>query len=49
IKVAMLYAAKQDYAGALALYQIDPSVEGIKRAFLAGYQNWGLIKNLSIG
>jgi tetratricopeptide (TPR) repeat protein len=49
IKVAKLYAAKKDYARALALYQIDPSVDGIKRAFLAGYQNWGLIKNLSIG
>ena len=49
IKVAKLYAAKKDYARALALYQIDPTVDGIKRAFLAGYQNWVLIKNLSIG
>ena len=49
IKVANLFAAKKDYAEALALYQIDPTVAGIKRALLAGYQNWALTKNLSIG
>jgi Tfp pilus assembly protein PilF len=49
IKLTTLYAAKKDYAQALALYQIDPTVAGIKRALLAGYQNWALIKNLSIG
>ncbi len=49
IKVTMLYAAKKDYARALALYQVDPTAAGIKRALLAGYQNWPLIKYLSIG
>jgi tetratricopeptide (TPR) repeat protein len=49
IKLTTLYAAKKDYAKALALYQIDPTVAGIKRALLAGYQHWALIKNLSIG
>ena len=49
IKVAKLYAAKKNYARALAQYQIDPTPAGLKRALLAGYQNWALIKYLSIG
>jgi tetratricopeptide (TPR) repeat protein len=49
VKLTTLYAAKKDYAKALALYQIDPTVAGIKQALRAGYQNWTLIKNLSIG
>jgi Tfp pilus assembly protein PilF len=49
IKVANLYADRKDYAKALAIYQIDPTVAAIKQSLLAGYQNWALIRNLSIG
>ena len=45
LKLATLYAAKNDYPAALALYQINPSPAGLRHALLHGYQNWGPVQN----
>jgi hypothetical protein len=49
IKLATLYASKNDYPAIFSLFKIDTSPAGLKQALLNGYQNWALLQAPSIG
>jgi tetratricopeptide (TPR) repeat protein len=47
VRLAALYTAKADYKTALALFEVDTSIEGLKQALVAGYRKWDLLKMTS--
>jgi Flp pilus assembly protein TadD len=48
VRLAALYTAEADYKTALALFEVDTSIEGLKQALVAGYRNWDLLKMASL-